>query len=557
MLALGNPIDVLIVGALGINFRIIDKRSDEPRVGQADGLNPKTMEIFEAWQIHDRVTKLWEPATHLTMWCRRQDGKLIRTTRQPSQPTPGGTVEEIIKKRLVEISSASIEYHTSLCELSIDSKQLVSPAAYPCTAQLQRLQGENTPNEMVSAKYVIGADGAKSLTRESLDISMQGVKGTSIWGVMDFAGSSDFPDFGATSIIRSDTDGAIDFVPREKGLVRMYVQLNKGQAWEGLRRADITPELIIEKCRFIIRPYKVRDRSSMWSAFTASQKLSSSLSKHQRVFLVGDAIHTHSPVTGMGMNTSIQDSYNLAWKLAGVIKGHLESAILTTYDTERGAVARQLLEADRTTLELFNTRSGFESSILLGRLNDVRIFLGGRGIRYTDKLLTSTAAQGIGLFAAGECLPELSITHHTTGRSLYLNSALKADGSWNVIVFAGDVSLPDQMRRIHKLAKVLEKTQSVMFGQQHAIIVHCAHWEEVELAQLPEFFSPCPQRSARDYTAIYLDEGSAYDQTRLNRNDGGLVLVRPDRHIAWAGGLEFAGDLEVFVSSVFQTADKA
>ncbi|RHZ50993.1 uncharacterized protein CDV56_105409 [Aspergillus thermomutatus] len=590
-----SVIDVLIIGAgpsglgaalwlaqLGIDFRIVDKRSDEPRKGQADGLNPRTMEIFKSWGIHNQVTKLWEPATHETLWYRGQDEKLTRTDRYPSQPPPGvrwthgtlqqGSVEEIMKKRILDISGVAVEYHTSLCELDIDTTKLDTPGAYPCTVLLQQQHGESIQTERIRARYVIGADGGKSMARQLLGIEMHGNKGSSIWGVMDFAGSSDFPDFGATSIIRSDIDGSVDFVRREEGLVRMYVELNKGPEGEHIRREDITPELIIQKCQYMVRPYQLEVRHWVWwSAFTATQRLSSAMSKGQRAFLVGDAVHTHSPVTGMGMNTSIQyvtpilnktntnrarDSYNLAWKLAGVIKGHLNPNVLITYDTERGPVARQLLQADRTTLELFDTKFGHESPSLLARANELRIFLAGRGIRYADTLLTLPSTQGIGCFEPGECLPELAITNHATGRTVHLHNALKADGSWCMVVFAGNVSLSSQMKRIHKLAKQLEEAREAIFGLLDALLVHCAQWDAVELANFPSMFFPSHEATGRDYSKIYIDEGSLYDEAGLDRNDGGLVLVRPDRYIGWTGGLEETGELRRYLSQIFQTGSK-
>jgi phenol 2-monooxygenase len=74
---------------------------------------------------------------------------------------------------------------------------------------------------------------------------------------LKWANSHGCTSFGATSIIRSDIDGAVDFVRRENGLVRMYVELNKGPRWEDLKRVEITPELIIDKCRYLLRPYTV------------------------------------------------------------------------------------------------------------------------------------------------------------------------------------------------------------------------------------------------------------------------------------------------------------
>lgn len=190
-----------------------------------------------------------------------------------------GRVEEIMKQRLFELSGIAVEYNTCLIDLTIGPTQLDRADAYPCTTILQRQDGRP---ERIHARYVVGADGGKSQTRQALGFDMQGSTGSSIWGVMDFAGGSDFPEyvldvevpiklgfkgdgcanapvisFGTTSIIRSDVDGAVDFVRREEGLVRMYVELNKGSEGEHITRETITPELIIKKCQYMLRPYSV------------------------------------------------------------------------------------------------------------------------------------------------------------------------------------------------------------------------------------------------------------------------------------------------------------
>ncbi|KAJ5670392.1 uncharacterized protein N7477_005755 [Penicillium maclennaniae] len=539
----------LWLAQLGIDFRIVDRRSDQPRKGQADGLNPKTMEIFEAFGIHEKITKRWEPGTDEMFWVRGKDGELTRMERLRKKHPHGvrwthgtlqqGTVEEIMKKRMTKISGITVDYDTSLSTLDIDTSRVGSLEAYPCTVLLQQESGGVPQKKLVQSKYVIGADGGKSTTRNLLGFDMQGERGSSVWGVMDFVGRSDFPDFGATSIIRSDVDGAVDFVRREDGLVRMYVELNKGPEWEGLDRDQITAELIIKKCQFLLRPYTLHvDECVWWSAFTATQRLSSGMSRHRRVFLVGDAVHTHSPLTGMGMNTSLQDSYNLVWKLRGVIKGQLKPEILDTYDTERQVVAKQLLNADRTCLDLFETPIGSEAPSILERAEELIIFLAGRGICYSDPLLTSPSVRQIGL-KPGENLPEQELFNHATGRATHLHNALKADGSWCLIVYAGDAS---------SLTKRLG-------DDKHFSGALCAV-DKIILAEFPAIFPPMHRAAGQDYGKICIDETNVYEEAGLNQKTGGVVLVRPDCYIGWVGTLSDFGGLKEYLSRIFQTGSK-
>jgi phenol 2-monooxygenase len=128
---------------------------------------------------------------------------------------------------------------------------------------------------------------------------------------------------------------------------------------------------------------------------------------------------------------------------------------------------------------------------------------------------------------------------------------MKSNGTWNMVVFAGDASSVAQMGRIHALAKQLAELRDATFGVLETILVHCAKWERVELAEFPSLFRPSNSVTGRDYTKIYIDERSVYDEVGVDRNNGGLVLVRPDRYIVWTGGLGNIGDLRSYLTAVF------
>lgn len=206
-------------------------------------------------------------------------------------------------------------------------------------------------------------------------------------------------------------------------------------------------------------------------------------------------------------------------------------------------------------MELFAAKFGEESSDLLAKAEDLRTFLAGRGIRYDDPFLTPRPVKKVGIFQPGECLPDITVTLHATGRAVSLHSALRADGSWHLIVFGGDVSHHSQMQRVHSLAKDLETLWETHAGRDKsrldAIVVHCAPWTDVELADFPTLFFPPHATTGRDYRRIYIDETGMYSQARLDRGQGGLVLARPDRHVAWTGGMEHLQSLEASLCGIF------
>lgn len=106
-------------------------------------------------------------------------------------------------------------------------------------------------------------------------------------------------DIRIQSVVSKDGRGA-GFVPREDGLLRIAAPIAS--------RADATPEAIIKSLKEILHPYEINVSHIDWcGVFGTRQRISSSASKHSRVFLVGDALHVHSPKAGIGMNFSIQD----------------------------------------------------------------------------------------------------------------------------------------------------------------------------------------------------------------------------------------------------------
>lgn len=148
-------------------------------------------------------------------------------------------------------------------------------------------------------------------------------------------------------------------IPRETSIVRLYIQLVevKPDASGRADRSKITPELIFNAAKKIIDPYKIDyEVCDWWTAYQIGQRVGTNFDAHQRVFLAGDAVHTHSPKAGQGMNISMQDCYNLGWKLGLVCRGIAQPNILKTYQSERRRVARDLIEFDNRFARLFSGR---------------------------------------------------------------------------------------------------------------------------------------------------------------------------------------------------------
>lgn len=213
--------------------------------------------------------------------------------------------------------------------------------------------------EIVRAKYMVGCDGAHSWTRKQLGFKLEGEPTDYIWGVLDIVPITDFPDIRMRCSVHSASSGSLMVIPRENKLVRLYIQLTEIKPDAGGRadRSKITPDTIIKAAQKIIAPYNLSyEVCHWWTAYQIGQRVGTNFDYNGRVFLAGDAVHTHSPKAGQGMNVSMQDAYNLGWKLSLVVKGVVQPSILRTYQSERRRIAQDLIDFDHKFSRLFSGR---------------------------------------------------------------------------------------------------------------------------------------------------------------------------------------------------------
>jgi phenol 2-monooxygenase len=171
-------------------------------------------------------------------------------------------------------------------------------------------------------------------------------------------GVTDFPDVRCKCLIQSAHEGSMLIIPREGGyLFRLYVELTRLEAGERIASRNITLDELIAKAQRILHPYKLDAKEvPWWSVYDIGQRLTDKFddvpeseiaTRLPSVFIAGDACHTHSPKAGQGMNVSMQDAFNLGWKLAAVLHGRCPPTLLHTYSAERRPIAKELIDFDR------------------------------------------------------------------------------------------------------------------------------------------------------------------------------------------------------------------
>lgn len=275
----------------------------------------------------------------------------------------------------------------------------------------------------------------------------------SVWGVMDVYPRTDFPDFRKKVVVKS-VHGDLLIIPREGGsLTRFYVELPSGTKAKEVRIEDLQAT-----ARKIFYPYKM-DFAGVywWSAFAIGQRLCDHFSKDDRVFLTGDACHTHSPKAGQGMNTSLQDGYNIGWKLASILKGQALPDLLKTYDLERGMTAADLINFDRHFAAAFSSKAPRDEASSQS-FSDLFIQAGkytaGLSVHYKDSAIVWSKQSSKDLarnLTVGMRFPTVQVVRFCDARAMQLVNALPSDGRWRIVVFSGEVEDQSSWTRLSKV----------------------------------------------------------------------------------------------------------
>ena len=268
----------------------------------------------------------------------------------------------------------------------------------------------------------------------------------SVWGVMDVIPRTDFPDTRKLTVIQSRT-GSVLNIPREGGFMnRFYMELPEGTVAKEVKLADLQ-----ETTRRIFHPFQIDFAEIVWwSTYKVGQRVADRFTQSNRVFLTGDACHTHSPKAGQGMNVSMQDGYNIGWKLASFLKGQTVIEVLSSYITERQKVAENLIEWDKNWVKSIASK-GKDQGGVLDADNSVdfseiwvkaSVFTAGLSIKYDDSPITwakgSLQSRAKNL-KVGMRFPSSRVIRFCDALELQFSKAFPSDGRWRIVIFAGDV----------------------------------------------------------------------------------------------------------------------
>lgn len=594
--SLPAEVDVLIVGAgpagqlLGaqlahfpdITTRIIEPKPGPLQQGNADGLQCRTIEIFEAFGFSERVLKEAYWVMETTFWSPTDDGKGLKRTGR-IRDTEDGLSEfpHVIlnQARMHGMWLDAMKWSPTRLEPSYN-RQLSSlkiPEEGPVDVVIERQDdGHKGEKEHVRAKYVVGCDGARSTVRQSLGLEMKGDFANQAWGVMDALVETSFPDLRVKAAIHSAEEGSILIIPREGGyLTRFYIELDKLKQDERIAKKNITSDVLVERAQRIFKPYKFEVKHiGHWSVYEVGQRLTNHFDdvsseeraiKSPRVFIAGDACHTHSAKAGQGMNVSMNDTYNLGWKLASVIRGQAQPKLLHTYSAERQAIAQNLIDFDREISRQFaakpkaktsqdagdNDKDSVDPAVFQRYFQRQGRFMAGLETQYKPSAIISADTQHQHLatgFPIGERFHSAQVLRLADAKPVQLGHVMKADGRWRIILFGSNTESPlDPASRMIKICKWLEQALIPSFTPPNADIdsvfdVRAVLQQErktLDVAELPEVLLPHKGKfSIQDYEKVFTDEpsygfgfGEIYKERGISK-EGCVVVVRPDQYVS-------------------------
>lgn len=380
--------------------------------------------------------------------------------------------------------------------------------------------------------------------------------------------------------------GTILIIPRERGLVRFYVPVQVCEAGTSDRfdRSTITPDLIKARVQAILSPFTFDFKLySWWTVYQVGQRIATQSTKGNRIFLAGDAVHTHSPKMGLGMNMSMQDAFNVGWKIALVVAGSLKPDILETYALERHPLAEMLLDFDRHWSPMFTDQRPGEAD---AKATDIALiaekfedFADGWKVFYPASSLVCKAVGDDAGFALakqmipGERVRPVKIRNQADGGTQWTTRVLESDGRFRILVLAGDLRNPMQKQRIGALARILDgqpESATSPLGRYMEIpgrftspidilTIHASPWQEVEFFDFPEVLRPFDPVKGWAYDKIWCDsscvfdrycDGKSYDKWGVDRVLGALAVVRPDQYIGWVGELGDVAEMIQYLDGI-------
>jgi len=351
--------DVLIVGAgpiglflatecarRGLRWRLVEERSTQSEHSKALAIMPRTLEIFDMAGV---VPPFLQAANRVTADAIITHGHRLAHMQFTPEESPYSFIamvpQDVTERLLVEElrrRGGSIEYDTVF----------VSAVQYNdyVTATLDH-KGEHIE---LRAKFVVGCDGAHSTVRHLLDLPFEGAQYEAMFLLADIETNEALPS-NEMQLCPNEL-GPLAIFPMSSTRRRIVATIETAQG--DTPSLDLVQKMLVQRA-----PSGIEARALLWSSYFRIHHRQVSQMRVGRMFVAGDAAHIHSPFGAQGMNTGLQDVWNLAWKIDLGARGHGSEELLNSYTTERRPVIKHVIDITDFMTKAMGTPSKFAQAL--------------------------------------------------------------------------------------------------------------------------------------------------------------------------------------------------
>ncbi|EGX92255.1 2,4-dichlorophenol 6-monooxygenase, putative [Cordyceps militaris CM01] len=451
--------------------------------------------------------------------------------------------EEIFREKLESLGGSY--YQTMQC---IDFK-IDESAPFNSYAVTSTFEDKRTAKTFQLKRYD-WCNGGRSFVRRHADIPFEGDTSEDKWIRIDGMVETDMPLNRSYGAIESKTHGNILWAPLDHGATRI------GYAYSAEIAAKypngVTQEVAEKEAIEAMKPFKVKFKEIHWWTlprndadvfrYTIGQRIAKSFTaKSNRVFLCGDAAHTHSSGAAQGLNTGIHDAVNLGWKLALQIRGLTQSCVLETYSPERMSAVQRLIDYDKdiSTLMSYKWPAWYDGDknadpyLLLGEIfNQAASFNTGLGISYAanvvNQTLTSEEKPKLTIIA-GSRPPDVHLHTPGTNQKVRFQQITKNVGKFFVVVCLGNTAVTRP--RLLDLRAAFADAASNPLRNHEAIswltispAVGCSPYEAIGMKPFGDMF--------------YDPANEAHDKFGVEADEGAVLILRPDGLVGAVGPID-------------------
>ena len=533
-----GPVGLLIAYCLaryGVSTYVVEQheRAEQTRYGRAAMIAPRTLEMLDQLDLADALGQIGFVVRGQISYKNGEKADSITAASSNITDTffdylllcRQRYTEDVIRDGYRKYSDRSVHYGARLTDFSLTGGN--ENRSVRSTIETQ----DGTHTE-IHSEYLIGADGGRSKVRELAGIRFEGESSSRFWVRIDGVVETNMPEARRGLCgIESPSHGSILWACLDHGTTRVGFALPK-ELKERLG-ADISKEDVISEAKKALQPFTLEFKTvDWWTVYSIGQRLAAEYRWSERVFLAGDAAHTHSSGAAQGMNTGIHDAVNLSWKLAGCINGWLTESVLDTYASERRPVAQKIIDQDKIISVLtggeipieYKSEADLDPHKLLTDTYKKNASLNtGLGVEYPPDNVTAVCSKEMdnSRVMPGERAPDVLLQRPGLRIPIRLLSLIKNHGKFIAISFCGDPSKTSAS--VQNWRHCVDDTGNSSLGLDHVVSYLTIIMGKNEAGSAPE------RLGADSFGPTFYDvDGSAHARFRVSPDKGTVFVLRPD-----------------------------